>query len=63
MGGSAGMKADEARRAESADPDVEEKRRRIRNWALLIALLGLAALFYAIAMVRMAASHHLPFFD
>lgn len=48
---------------ETTRREVERRRRRIRNWALLIALLGLAALFYAIAMVRMAASHHLPYFD
>ncbi len=63
MVGGAGTKADEARQAESAGRSIEERRRRIRNWALLIALLALAALFYGIAMVRMAASHHLPFFD
>ncbi|HUC19166.1 MAG TPA: hypothetical protein VMA37_15920 [Acetobacteraceae bacterium] len=63
MVGGAGTKTDEAYRAERANRDIEERRRRIRNWALLIALFTLAALFYAIAMVRMAASHHLPYFD
>ena len=29
------------------------KRRRGRNWAILIALFGLCALFYAITIVRM----------
>jgi hypothetical protein len=48
---------------EVARRDVEARRRRVRNWALLIALLALAALFYAIAVVRMAAEHSLPFFD
>ena len=48
--------ADEARR------EAEQRRRRIRNWALLTALLGLAALFYAIAMVRMAAEAQLALF-
>jgi len=33
-----------------------ERRRRSRNWAILIALLGLVALFYFIAMARMAQS-------
>ena len=42
--------------------EAEQRRRRIRNWVLLTALLGLAALFYAIAMVRMAAEHSLPYF-
>jgi hypothetical protein len=31
------------------------KRRRARNWAMLIALLAIAALFYAIALVKMGA--------
>jgi hypothetical protein len=30
------------------------KRRRARNWALLAVLLGLAALFYAITLVKLA---------
>ena len=29
------------------------RRRRVRNWAMLIVLLALAALFYAITMVKM----------
>ncbi len=29
------------------------KRRRGRNWAMLIVLVGIAVLFYAIAMVKM----------
>lgn len=48
--------------AEEFRREAEQRRRRIRNWALLTALLGLAALFYAIAMVRMAAEHSLPYF-
>lgn len=32
------------------------RRRRARNWALLIVLLGLAVLFYAIAIVKMTKS-------
>ena len=30
------------------------KRRRGRNWAMLVVLVALAALFYAIAIVKMA---------
>jgi hypothetical protein len=29
-----------------------EKRRRARNWAILLALFGLVALFYFISMAR-----------
>ena len=29
------------------------RRRRVRNWAMLVVLLALAALFYAITMVKM----------
>jgi hypothetical protein len=29
------------------------RRRRARNWALLIVLLGLSALFYAITLVKL----------
>jgi hypothetical protein len=29
------------------------RRRRGRNWALIIVLIGLAALFYAITIVKM----------
>lgn len=42
------------------DAAVLARRRRGRNVALLVALLGLAALFYAIAMVKMAQSGHAP---
>ena len=38
------------------------RRQRIRNWALLGALIALSTFFYAIAMVRMAAEHQLPYF-
>ncbi len=38
-------------------PDAEIRRRqRVRNLVLLIVLLGLAALFYAIAIVRFRVS-------
>ncbi len=35
-------------------PRDAERRRRGRSWAILIALLGLCALFYAITIVKMA---------
>ena len=31
-----------------------DRRRRARNWALLAVLLGLAALFYAITLVKLS---------
>jgi hypothetical protein len=37
------------------DPE-DQRRRRARNWAVLIVLLGLSALFYAITIVKM--THH-----
>jgi hypothetical protein len=43
-------------------PDDEAaltRRRRGRNIAMLVVLLALAALFYAIAMVKMAQTGHL----
>ncbi len=36
------------------------RRRRGRNIATLVVLVALAALFYAIAMVKMAQSGHMP---
>ena len=36
------------------------KRRRGHNLAMLVALLALAALFYAIAMVKMAHTGQVP---
>lgn len=39
------------------DPEEEDRRRRrVRNWALLIVLLALSALFYAITIVKMTKS-------
>ena len=35
-----------------AESDLVRRRQRARNWALLVVLIVLAALFYAIAMVR-----------
>ena len=32
------------------------RRRRARNWAILVALLALSALFYAITIVKMTNS-------
>ena len=32
---------------------VFERRRRARNWAILVALAALAGLFYLISMVRL----------
>jgi hypothetical protein len=37
------------------DPD-EMRRRRVRNWAMLVVLLALCALFYAITIVKMTKS-------
>ena len=34
------------------------KRRRSRNWAMLIVLLAMSVLFYAIAMVKMGGVLH-----
>jgi hypothetical protein len=41
--------------AVALDPE-DQRRRRARNWAVLIVLLGLSALFYAITIVKM--THH-----
>ncbi|HLJ05700.1 MAG TPA: hypothetical protein VKT26_05485 [Acetobacteraceae bacterium] len=38
--------------AVALDPD-DLRRRRARNWAVLIVLLALSALFYAITIVKM----------
>jgi hypothetical protein len=41
----------------SRDPDEERnRRRRARNWAMLIVLLALSALFYAITIVKLTKS-------
>ncbi len=39
--------------------DLLARRRRGRNVALLVVLLALAALFYAISMVKMAQTGHM----
>jgi hypothetical protein len=39
------------------DRDPEDiRRRRVRNWAMLIVLFALSALFYAITIVKMTKS-------
>ena len=40
--------------AEMADPDFT-RRRRGRNIAILLALIGMSALFYAMAIVKFAS--------
>jgi hypothetical protein len=35
-----------------AESDAIQRRRRGRNWALLLVLVAMALLFYAISMVR-----------
>ncbi len=41
----------------AVEPDEEmRRRRRARNWALLIVLIGLSVLFYAITIVKMTKS-------
>jgi hypothetical protein len=41
----------------AADSEEEmRRRRRARNWALLIVLIGLSLLFYAITIVKMTKS-------
>jgi hypothetical protein len=39
---------------------VLARRRRGRNLAMLLVLLALVALFYAISMVKLAQTGHLP---
>lgn len=36
------------------DDDELRRRRRGRNWALLVALLAISGLFYAIAIVKLS---------
>jgi len=43
----------EPRRPSASEADEVRRRRRGRNWALIIVLIGLAALFYAITIVKM----------
>ncbi len=41
-------------RLSQSDSQEIARRRRGRNWAIFLSLLGLCALFYAIAIVKMA---------
>lgn len=36
--------------------DELRRRQRVKNWVLLLVLVGVAALFYAISMVRVQVS-------
>ena len=36
-----------------ADSDALGKRRKARNWVMLVVLVGIAGLFYAIAVVKL----------
>ena len=46
----------EPRHLTSAESSALRRRQRARNWAMLVILVALVALFYAIAMVRFKAS-------
>lgn len=37
----------------ASDDKERDRRRRTRNWAMLVVLLGLAALFFAITLVKL----------
>ena len=50
MSGPKGVKLDAVPREESLEI---ARKRRVRNWAMLVVLLALVALFYAITMVKM----------
>ncbi|MBC7637402.1 MAG: hypothetical protein H7251_17580 [Acetobacteraceae bacterium] len=39
-----------------AESDQLKRRRRGRNWAMLLSLVALAVLFYAIAVVKMSVN-------
>jgi hypothetical protein len=43
-------------RPSRSDADELRRRRRARNWAIMLVLFGLAALFYAITIVKMTGS-------
>ncbi|MGH7107522.1 MAG: hypothetical protein ACREFT_13570 [Acetobacteraceae bacterium] len=53
---------DQDSRDTSPPPKAGERQRRIRSWAILIALLAMAGFVYAIAIVRMVQSGSLPHF-
>jgi hypothetical protein len=48
------MDTDDGRSAAQDAAKDLARRRRARNWALLLVLLGLSALFYAITLVKLA---------
>lgn len=58
--------SEQTAQADPAPPSTAEKlarrRKRIRNWATLIALFVLAGLVYGIAILRMIEQHRLPHF-
>lgn len=43
-------------RPSESEADELRRRRRGRNWAIILVLFGLAALFYAITIVKMTGS-------
>lgn len=53
---------DEDSRGTRPQQDAADKRRRIRSWAILVALVAMAGFVYAIAIVRMIQSRSLPHF-
>lgn len=48
--------------ASNAPSPASGRQKRIRNWALLIALIVLAGMVYGISVVRMIQQHQLPHF-
>jgi hypothetical protein len=50
------MDPDKAPAPPGLDRKDLDRRRRARNWALLAVLLSLAALFYAITLVKLTKS-------
>jgi hypothetical protein len=48
--------SDEPPRPTPTEADALRRRRRGRNWAIMLALFALAALFYAITIVKMTKS-------
>ena len=46
--------ADQPTSLSRADSDLLNRRRRGRNWVMVIALAALVVLFYAIAIVKMS---------
>ena len=48
--------SDEPPRPTPTEADALRRRRRGRSWAIMLALFALAALFYAITIVKMTKS-------